>query len=176
MKIQPALPTKSTGKVKTDLQTHLRVSAVCLQDTHPQKNPLLCHRKYLNYPRLPFQWELMVFLNITRAKPYFLLFYSLFSSLVVTAPDLLREYQEYFTEIQKDSLFLPLPKGRPGGSEVGGASAVSAHRGTSPWTDSSTKQAAAFRRTREKGKATALKPGRSFLPKRCDILHFSCCI
>lgn len=111
MRKQPALPTQSTGKVKTHLQTHLRVSTVCLQDTHPKKpNPL--PQEISELSTAPISAGLMEFLNITRAKPYFpfFYFYSLFSSLAIPAPDLLRDDQEYFTEMQKDSVFLPLQR------------------------------------------------------------------
>lgn len=156
MKIQPALPTQRTGKVKLDLQTHLRVSTVCLQDTHPKKSSPLS-QEIAELSTAPISAGLKEFLNIARAKPHFRFFYSLFSSLVSIAPDLLREYLEYFTEIHKDSLFLPL---RRQARKLRGRRCICCFspQGTSPWIYSSIKQAAAFRRTRRKGKATALTP------------------
>lgn len=82
MRIQPALPTQSTGKGKSHSQSHSRVSTVCLQDTHPQtSNPL--PQEISELSTAPISAALMEFLNIARAKPYFPFFYSLFSSLVI---------------------------------------------------------------------------------------------
>lgn len=136
------------------------MSTVCLQDTHPpQKNSTPLPQEISELSTAPISAGLMECLNIARAKPYFrFFFYSLFKQPACYCS---RSAERKIRSISQGSirtLCSFLSKGRPGSSEVGGASAASAHRGTSPWTDSSPKQAAALRRTTEKkGKATALK-------------------
>lgn len=127
MKMQPALPTQSTGKVKTELQTHSRVSTVCLQNTHPKKSTPL-PQEISELSPAPISARLMEFLNIACAKPYFRFFLIASSAVWLLLLQICRERIRSVSQRSIRTLCSFLSKGRPGSSEVGGASAASAHR------------------------------------------------
>lgn len=127
MKMQPALPTQSTGKVKTELQTHSRVSTVCLKNTHPQKSTPL-PQEISELSPVPISARLMEFLNIACAKPYFRFFLIASSAVWLLLLQICRERIRSASQRSLRTLCSFLSKGRPGSSEVGGASAASAHR------------------------------------------------
>lgn len=126
MKIQPALPTQCTGKVKPHLQTHLRVSTVCLQDTHP-KNSSPLSQEIPGLSTAPISSGLTAFPNIARAKPDFP-FFTASSAVWLLLLQICWENIRSISQRSIRTLCSFLSKGRPGSSEVGGASAVSAHK------------------------------------------------
>lgn len=178
MRIQPALPTQSTGKVKTHLQTHLRVSTVCLQDTHPKKpNPL--PQEISELSTAPISAGLMEFLNIARAKPYFPFF--IFTASSAAWLFLLQICWEIIRNISqrcRRTLCSFLSKGSPGSSGVGAASAAPAHRlqRNLPLGSLQLQTGCSSQKNQEKGKSSSSEAKQEHCPWGMWALTCSWCI